>query len=272
MNALRPLAYIFLLLFPVFLTAQSEKKKSTSTVYINQADCSVSAEILLQKSTFKPESEVVYSWYAYNKIMDTKGGYDGKLLHGTYTSFYLNNNLREKGKYKKGVRTGEWISWHENGNKKEVSYWKNGLKNGISTLYHMNGDLAALAPYKQGQLHGTVKNYANHKLIDAKKYRYGVEVDSSSSAKPKKTMRSDSTSHSPKDTLQKPEKKAKGLAMVKEKKTKEKKPSDPASAAQPSSRKKNETSATPSKEKWYDRLKFVKKDKKTAPNSQSKTQ
>src|SRR5687768_1768458 len=90
-------------------SAQSIEKKSYP-VYINYPDYSIKAIVLNDGKKIAAKEELTYSWHAHNKIMETKGGYDGKLLDGDYTAFYLSNAIKEKGAFNKGLKNGKWIS------------------------------------------------------------------------------------------------------------------------------------------------------------------
>lgn len=119
----------------------------------------------------------MYYWYKSNAIMHTNGGFDGKLLHGTYSAFFINKNLKEKGKFKNGLKTGEWKTWHDNGNIKEIALWSNGLKDGHYTVYDINGDLIELGEYKNNKHHGTVKTFFEGKIKSTQKYKNGIAME-----------------------------------------------------------------------------------------------
>ena len=171
--------YILLILF--FLTtelntfAQSTKPKKQYTVNINDKDYSAKLDVLSGESKITTKENLTYYWYASNKVMETQGGYDGKLLHGPYTSFYLNNNLKEKGSFKKGLKYGEWISWYENKNIHEISHWKNGVKHGHFKSFNENGEQTLDADYKNGKLNGIKTVYQSGKMISQKNYKNDIE-------------------------------------------------------------------------------------------------
>src|ERR1043165_6820074 len=66
-------------------------------VTVNFEDYTVKTQMLKDPKKVTIDNELIYLWYNSNKIMETRGGYDGKLLHGYYKSFYPNNQLRESG-------------------------------------------------------------------------------------------------------------------------------------------------------------------------------
>src|ERR1044071_2693369 len=90
-------------------------KTITEPIYINCADSSVHANVVVVSEKIKVNETSVYHWYSKNTIQHTCGGYSGKLLHGTYESFYPNHNLLSKGQFSKGLKEGLWISWFANG-------------------------------------------------------------------------------------------------------------------------------------------------------------
>lgn len=171
---------ILIVLF-VFSTLQlfpqtPTKQGKTYTININNKDESVQLSVLSKKVQLNTNKDLTYYWYASNKLMKTQGGYDGKLLHGQYVSFYLFNNLKEKGKFKKGLKNGEWLSWYENGKIKEVANWKNGLRKGKYQLYNEAGELVTEGYYKQDKQQCLWTNYQSGKIVSQKKYRKGLEI------------------------------------------------------------------------------------------------
>lgn len=139
------------MVYPFRITAQVEKlHKEKYTIYIEEKENRIKANVLAHKTKVKTKPYLTYRWYSSNKIMDTQGGYEGKLLHGEYVSFYQsNNNLKEKGKFKKGLKQGFWNSWNENGKISRISRWKNGQLNGRYKTYDNNGSLLSEKRYKK---------------------------------------------------------------------------------------------------------------------------
>jgi hypothetical protein len=152
------------------------KQKKSSTVYLNYPDYSIKTGIFPGSKKICPKENLTYYWYASNKIMETKGGYDGKILNGSYTSFFLSNNLKEKGSFKNGLKNGAWITWYENGKIKEIITWKKGLKSGCNKNNEKNGNLVSEAVYKNDKLNGCQTIYADGKITSKKKYSNGIEI------------------------------------------------------------------------------------------------
>lgn len=152
------------------------KQKEYYPVYINYPDYTVKASIVSQNKKINIDRSITYFWYSSNKIQETMGGVDGKMLHGLYSSFYLNGNLKEKGIFKAGVKNGEWTTWYENGKIKEIITWKKGMRSKTALYYNDEGELASSAGYKKGKLNGYQLLYKNGVVQEKKKYKNGNEV------------------------------------------------------------------------------------------------
>jgi hypothetical protein len=164
------------------LKAQSfdpPSKLKQFSITVNYDDYTVKTEMLAQPKTICVSNDRTYMWYAAQKIMETKGGYDGKLIHGPYRSFYLNNQLREKGFVKNGLRNKQWKYWYSDGKLREVITWKNGTKCGPYELYNDFGQLMAKGRFKNDKLQGKFYTYGNGgSLIEKKVYKNGNELES----------------------------------------------------------------------------------------------
>ncbi|HWY10385.1 MAG TPA: hypothetical protein VN026_03615 [Bacteroidia bacterium] len=146
-------------------------------VTVNFDDYTVKTQMLKDPQKVKIDNELIYLWYNSNKIMETRGGYDGKLLHGYYKSFYPNNQLRESGQINYGTKHKEWRYWYSNGTLKEVSNWKNGRKNGKYELYNDYGRLMGKGYFKNDLLHGKFYTYDNFgHITNTRKYKNGIEI------------------------------------------------------------------------------------------------
>ncbi|WP_317897807.1 toxin-antitoxin system YwqK family antitoxin [Aurantibacillus circumpalustris] len=146
-------------------------------ITINFDDYTVKTQMLSHAKDISVNNDRTYMWYAAQKIIETKGGYDGKLIHGTYRSFFLNNQLKEQGQIKYGLRNQEWKYWYADGKLKEVINWKKGVKKGSYYLYNDYGQLMAKGKFKEDKLNGWFYTYGpNGKFVDKKKYKKGDEV------------------------------------------------------------------------------------------------
>ena len=104
-----------------------------------------------------------------------KKGYktpDGKVINGTYTTFYKNGQVMEKVDYKDGVFK-----------KKDRYYWpskyltsltfKDGLMHGEYKRWNDNGDLMVSGTYTDGHMHGEWKSWYNDRLSTLSNYKDG---------------------------------------------------------------------------------------------------
>lgn len=167
------LAFILLISNTVFAQV---KTSASYSVYINMPECTIKASVLANSKKIKASDAITYFWYSQNAIHQTNGGYEGKLLSGAYTCFYLSNNLKEKGEFKNGYKTGKWMLWYPNGVIQEITHWKQGVKSGVHEKYDVNGKLILREEYKNNVLHGSQTSYAFDTLSAKKEFRKGVEV------------------------------------------------------------------------------------------------
>jgi len=141
-------------------------------ITINYSDYFVYINILPDDPEIKPKNDLYYYWYGANDVKRTKGGYSGKLLHGSYTEYYSNKNLKSQGRFKYGLKTGEWKSWHFSGEYDEICTWRKGKKHGVSRVYNDKGELIRESFYKNDELHGKTKVF-NSGSIETIRYRHG---------------------------------------------------------------------------------------------------
>lgn len=168
-------------------------KKETYPIYINAPDQSIRAHVLAEPVKEQPDLSRTYYWYASNRIMETKGGFDGKLLHGEYALFYLNSNLKEKGIFKKGLKHGKWVSWYDNGQLKDITIWNNGKRDGMYRSFNELGQPVLEARFRNDELHGKLTSYEKGKQLSSKKYHRGEEVTRPPKKQRVKKMEKDST-------------------------------------------------------------------------------
>lgn len=167
--------YIYILLF-FYLTSFS-KKPPVSTFYLSLADETIKAQAISEKTIITTEQSKTYYWYSHNSIHQTQGGYDGRILHGEYSSFYLSNQLKEKGRFYKGLKHQRWSLWYENGKLHEIYHWKKGVLNGIHQVYDENGVIVLEENYNNGLLDGKQKIFENGKLKSTKCFNNGKEKE-----------------------------------------------------------------------------------------------
>ena len=154
---------LFLLLTSFTLGDEYPEKAKTYTVYINYPDYSVRANVLSVSEKIRAKDGHTYYWYANNDIKHTDGGFDGKLLHGEYKSFYPDLNLKEQGNFCRGLKTGEWTSWFPDGRVHTKTHYKNGLQEGRCEAYNEKGQLMLTEIYKRGKRNGKTIIYKDQK-------------------------------------------------------------------------------------------------------------
>lgn len=193
-------------------------KMRTFNITVNYEDYTVKTQMLKDPKDIKIDNELSYLWFTSNKIIETKGGYSNRLLHGPYRSFYLNDQMKEQGTVKYGLKNGEWRSWYPDGRLKEIVTYKNGRKRGPYWLYNDYGTVMAKGNFRHDRLHGKFYTYdANGKAVERKKYRHGVEVVPWSLRR--KQKQKSVKSESPKVESPKAEKAPEGKKMKVRKKT-----------------------------------------------------
>jgi hypothetical protein len=177
------------------------KQKDSYVVYINYPDYTVKTTVSNSTKRLDVKESLTYYWYASNKIIQTKGDYDGKIIDGPYTSFYLSNNLKEKGNFKNGLKDGKWISWYENGKINEIMNWKKGAKSGEYKKFDSDEFLRVSAHYKNDQLNGKKTTYSNGKIAEETNYKQGTEVVKRQKKEVKKDSISQGSTVQPKISL-----------------------------------------------------------------------
>ncbi|MFL5731298.1 MAG: toxin-antitoxin system YwqK family antitoxin [Cytophagaceae bacterium] len=170
-----------LLPFLIFLSFSVSAQKGfelpgSQRVVLNYIDHVVYANILHEESKIKVDDDKYYYWYNANDIKTTRGGYDGKLLHGNYTEYYPNKNLKQKGEFKYGLKVGEWRNWNISGEFEEIYNWKKGVLHGKFKIYDSKGTLVKTGSYKQGNLDGKQRVYMKDNTVQYITYNNGEPV------------------------------------------------------------------------------------------------
>ncbi len=91
-----------------------------------------------------------YFWYKSNRVIQTVGGYQGKLLNGYYIESYPNGQLKLKGYFCIGQQCGEWKYWNEEGQLERVENWKANQLHGKVTYFKDTGEVALVKEFKKG--------------------------------------------------------------------------------------------------------------------------
>lgn len=87
------------------------------------------------------DNDKEYYWYKNDSIYKTQSGADGKLLNGTFVSYFPNKALFEQGSFYMGLKHGIWKTWFPNGKLHYIATWKNGKKEKSTIEYDSNGNL-----------------------------------------------------------------------------------------------------------------------------------
>lgn len=182
----------FIIAYFFILSLHSQKyvepgKLTSFNITVNHPDHTIKTQMLKDAKKITPHNSLTYYWYQSQKIMETKGGFDGKLLHGYYKSFYLNDQLKETGTIHYGLKNKEWKYWYPDGKIKEIITWKRGRKRGTYKLYNDYGQLMARGHFKNDLLNGRFYTYDNTgKIVERKKYKNGIEIINKKKIKPQK--------------------------------------------------------------------------------------
>jgi hypothetical protein len=168
-------ASLIFLLVPYICISQIKGMNipANQRVILKFSEYIVYANILPDENKIKVDDDKYYFWFSANDIKTTRGGYDGKLLHGTYTEYYLNKNLKQKGEFKYGLKVGEWKSWNMAGEYEEIVNWKKGKKNGRFRVYNASGKVVKEGRYKEDILNGRLKAYMNDGTTESVYYKDG---------------------------------------------------------------------------------------------------
>ncbi len=145
--------------------------------HLSLPDQSIQFHISEKILKVKPVESLVYYWVQSGKLHHSKGGYHGDLLHGRFTSFFLDKQLRSQGMFKKGLKDNLWKTWYNNGELKSIGQYRNGLLHGSYRSYDENGNLEEDVHYKNGHLHGKILKYSDGELSEELKYKRGEVVE-----------------------------------------------------------------------------------------------
>lgn len=144
-------------------------------IVINRQSYVIYAEILSDGTRSRPRDKSFYHWYSANDIKRTRGGYDGKLLHGKYTEFYADKDLKVKGNFRKGIKRGKWKTWHPDGQYDQVVKWKRHGRIARFREYNASGILIRKGRFKDEIYDGVISDFTSDKPA-IKRFRNGLEV------------------------------------------------------------------------------------------------
>jgi hypothetical protein len=143
-------------------------------VVLNFIEYVVYVDVLTTEKKIKPNDELYYFWFKGDNIKRTRGGFEGKLLHGEYIEFYANKDLKEKGNFIYGLKTGEWKKWYPEGQLECIIRWRNGTMKGKFIQFDLNGDVCMKGYYKDNKLNGKIITYSSEgSVLRYEKYSDG---------------------------------------------------------------------------------------------------
>lgn len=146
-------------------------------VVVNEPSFTRYFTILDKEKTLFVGNKRDYQWYKSNKVMTTKGGQGGRLLHGHYKEHYLSKGLKSKGKYYRGLRQGKWKYWYESGMIEQQCRYMLGYKWGRQLEYDEKGNLLVIQRYRRGRKGGWTRYFENGEVTSKELFRKGVSKE-----------------------------------------------------------------------------------------------
>ena len=180
-NSLRSTISIITMLLSVWVTNAQDIKLPKQKIPVQYDSYYAYVELLEEDKIKKVDNTLFYYWLKAKEIHISRGGYEGKLLHGEYSAFYNNDNIKEQGHFNKGLKHGTWKEWFPSGEMKSMSEWKNGMLHGTVKYYDEYGKLVSCKQYKNDKAHGKHYTCSDSAMVITR-YRNGKEIKT----KPKK--------------------------------------------------------------------------------------
>jgi len=163
----------------LYTQAQPEEKieiKAINRQFIKRKDTTYRFYAIIPEQPVKTRPDRTYYWYKSDTILSSAGGYDGRLLDGSFRVFYPDKNLEEDGMFGNGLRTGEWKTWYPGGKIHSVIHWNDGLRDGAFTEYDLQGRKAKEGSYKKDLLSGKIKEFDADGSVSVIEYKEGKPV------------------------------------------------------------------------------------------------
>lgn len=103
----------------------------------------------------------------------------GKMYHGTFSEYYLNQNVKSSGNYALGQLHGDYSEFNEQNTLTLKCRYTNGILNGEHKSFYASGNIKERKLYINGKLQGDRKFYPDKK--DAapdkiEKYQMGTKL------------------------------------------------------------------------------------------------
>lgn len=186
---MKPYRVGFLVLFslPFLAFSQLDEKmeiKAMNRQMIKRKDTVYRFYAIIPEKPIKVRPDRQYYWYKSDTILSTVGGYDGRVLDGSYVVFYPDKNLQEEGLYRNGLRTGEWKSWYPGGKLRLVQHWDEGMKSGSFTEYDFEGRKLREGAFRNDHLSGKIRQYRPNGTDTTFVYKEGLLMEPKEKKKP----------------------------------------------------------------------------------------
>ena len=149
----------------------------TRRIMIHSDTSVIQAEVLPAGESMRIQNSAYYTWFAGGRLHVTKGGFDGRLLHGSFALFtYPEKNLIQKGSFRNGEKSGLWTTWYPHGEVKERIHWKAGKRAGRFVEFDENGFRSREGRYRNNELHGLIRVYVREDSVEVIRMKNGKLV------------------------------------------------------------------------------------------------
>jgi hypothetical protein len=169
------LLFIFTLIFLKSLFCLAQQGTGQRNRIITYPDSIIKMAIWDKQVKSKLVDNYSYYWYYAGTINHNQGGFSGKLIHGNYEVFNIQQKLITQGNFEYGLKEGEWRYWYENGVLMKRCSYKNGQLNGKFKTYDSSGNLLADMNYVNNMLEGKCLYFSKDSLT-IKKFRKGRDI------------------------------------------------------------------------------------------------
>lgn len=154
------------------------RHKPVEERHLSLPDRSLQFQIAAKNLRVKVNNHLIYYWVKGADLHHSRGGYEGRVLHGDFVAFYPTRQLKSQGKFHKGLKDGEWKTWYENGELKSVTNWDKGVQHGKYYCFGNDGKPERKSHYKNGQLHGKEITFNPDGTESLVRYKKGVLIES----------------------------------------------------------------------------------------------
>lgn len=162
---LKKLLFLFFLMYPLFLTAQTEEKPQYAPR--GEKHRNVTDEFGQKQGTWKfygrtdgLQFEIDYvnnrkegnykSYYIYGEKVKEECSYKNNKKDGEYKYYYPNGQVKLEGAYNYGKKDGKWTRYYDDGTVKQEFGFKNGLPDGTWKWFDVKGQQTGVVEYKDG--------------------------------------------------------------------------------------------------------------------------